>query len=119
MAAEDNLKLADKRDMLIIDEFLSNDRVCLKKDMKELKENRTTNILPAGETLTAYGYASEAPAMIVIIVCSLMLNGPGLSGMPKREIFGSKRAQALPMGRLNTCATIFSHKIRFKKAEQK
>ena len=35
--------------------------------------------------------------------------------MPKREIFGMYRAQALQIGRLNTRGTILSRKILFSK----
>jgi hypothetical protein len=41
-----------------------------------------------------------------------MVNGPGLSGMPKKNTFGSQRAQALQMWKLNTNGTTFSRKIQ-------
>ena len=53
--------------------------------------------------------------MIMMMTCSLMVNGPGLSEIPKREIFGRKRAQALQMGRLNTRGTDFLCKIYLAK----
>jgi hypothetical protein len=45
-------------------------------------------ICQVGVTLTAYADPAPTPAMMVMITCSLMVNGPGLSAMPKKETFG-------------------------------
>jgi hypothetical protein len=45
-------------------------------------------ISQVGGILTAYAELAPTPAMMVMMTCSLMVNGPGLSGMPKKEIFG-------------------------------
>ena len=42
-----------------------------------------------------------------------MVNGPGLSGKPKKEIFGKNRAHALQIGRLKSIGTDLSRRIRF------
>jgi hypothetical protein len=41
-----------------------------------------------GAALTAYADICAEPAMMVMTTCSLMVNGPELRGIPKREIFG-------------------------------
>ena len=40
-------------------------------------------------TLTAYGVEIPALAMMEMTTCSLIVNGPGLSRMPKSEILGT------------------------------
>ena len=47
-----------------------------------------------------------------------MVKGPGLSGMPKKKTFGSQRAQALQMWKLNTNGTSFSRKIQFSRRKR-
>ena len=73
-------------------------------------------ICQVGATLTAYAGVDPTPAMMVIMTCSLMVNGPGLSGKPKKEIFGKNRAHALAalqIGRLKSIGTDLSRRIRF------
>ena len=48
-----------------------------------------------------------------MMTCSLIVKGPGLSGIPKTEIFGRYRAQAMQIGKLNSCGTSLSCRIRF------
>jgi hypothetical protein len=42
-----------------------------------------------GVSLTAYAGVDPTPDMMVMMTCSLTLNGPGLSEIPKRETFGT------------------------------
>jgi len=41
-----------------------------------------------------------------------MVKGPGLRAIPKIETLGRKLAQALPMGKINSWATIYIHFVR-------
>ena len=75
--------------MLIVKYFLNGDYIGLKDVVRTLnKKNGAVMICQVEVTLTAYADAAPTPAMMVIMTCSLIVNGPGLSGMPKKEIFG-------------------------------
>jgi len=45
--------------------------------------------------------------MMVMMTCSLIVNGPGLSETPKTVTFGMKRAHNLQTGKVNSWGTIF------------
>jgi hypothetical protein len=75
--------------MLIVKEFLNGDNICLKEIVRARTEQNNPDIIrQVGATLTAYAGPSATSAMMVMMTCSLMVNGPGLSGIPKKEIFG-------------------------------
>jgi hypothetical protein len=67
--------------MLIVKDFLNGDNIGLKEIVRARTEQNNV-------TLTAYAGPAPTPAMMVMMTCSLMVNGPGLSGIPKKEIFG-------------------------------
>jgi hypothetical protein len=73
--------------MVIVKDFLSGDNLGLKEIVRARTEQNNPNI-EVGVTLTAYACSAPTPAMMVMMTCSLMVNGPGLSGIPKMEIFG-------------------------------
>ena len=99
--------------MLIVKDFLSGNNPGLKEIVRARTEQNNPDIIAELGLLTAYPLLVPTPAMIVMRTCSLMVNGPGLSGMPKSEIFGRYRAQALQIGRVNSMETYLSHRIRF------
>jgi hypothetical protein len=68
--------------MPIVKDLLNGDNIGLKESKSS---NRTGQI---GATLTAYAGTSPTLAMMMMRTCSLMVNGPGLSGIPKKEILG-------------------------------
>jgi hypothetical protein len=75
--------------MLIVKDFLNGDNIGLKEIVRARTEQNNPDIIcQVGATLTAYAGNSPTPAMMVMMTCSLMVNGPGLSGIPKKEIFG-------------------------------
>jgi hypothetical protein len=75
--------------MLIIKDFLNGDNLGLKEIVRaRIEQNNPDIICQVGATLTAYAGSDPTPAMMVMMTCSLMVNGPGLSGIPKNEIFG-------------------------------
>ena len=75
--------------MLIIKDFLNGDNVCLKEVVSPWTEQNGTDVIcQVGTTLTPYADVCATLVMTVIMTCSLMVNGPGLIRMPKREIFG-------------------------------
>jgi hypothetical protein len=73
--------------MLIVKNFLNGDNIGLKNIVRARTEQKNPDI-KVGATLTAYAGISATPAMMVMITCSLMVNGPGLSGIPNKDIFG-------------------------------
>jgi hypothetical protein len=86
---EEALKLTGKWGMLIIKDFLNGDNLGLKEIVRaRIEQNNPDIICQVGATLTAYAGSDPTPAMMVMMTCSLMVNGPGLSGIPKKEIFG-------------------------------
>ena len=98
--------------MLIIKDFLNGDNLGLKEIVSaRIDQDNPDIICQVGATLTAYAGSDPIPAMMVMRTCSLMVNGPGLSGIPKKEIFGKNRAQALQIGRLKSIGTNLSHRI--------
>ena len=89
--------------MLIIKDFLNGDNLGLKEIVSARIEQNNPDInCQVGATLTAYAGPAPMLAMMVMMTCSLIVNDPGLSGTPKKEIFGKKRAQALQIGILNS-----------------
>jgi len=75
--------------MLVVKDFLNGDNLGLKEIVRARTEQNDPDIIcQVGATLTAYAGKAPTPAMMVMITCSLMVNGPGLSGIPKKEIFG-------------------------------
>jgi hypothetical protein len=75
--------------MLIVKEFLNGDNICLKEIVRARTEQNNPDIIrQVWATLTAYAGSFATLAMTVMMTCSLMVNGPGLSGIPRREIFG-------------------------------
>ena len=82
-------KLTGKWGMLIVKDFLNGDNICLKEIVRARAEQNIPDIIcQVGATLTAYADSAPMLAMMVMMTCSLMVNGPGLSGIPKKEIFG-------------------------------
>lgn len=57
--------------------------------------------------LTAYAELYPTVAMIVIKTCSFTVKGPGFKDTPKTLTRGTIRAQSLPIGKDNSCATIY------------
>jgi len=75
--------------MLIVKDFLDGDNFGLKEIVRDRTEQNNPHInCQVGATLTAYVGPAPTPAMMVMMTCSLIVNGPGLSGIPKKEIFG-------------------------------
>ena len=75
--------------MLIVKDFLNSNNIGLKEIVRAQTEQKNPDIIcQFGATLTAYAGVATTLAMMVMMTCSLMVNGPGLSGMPKTEIFG-------------------------------
>jgi hypothetical protein len=75
--------------VLIVKDFLSGDYVGLKEIVRARTEQNNPDIIcQVGATLTAYAGTAPTLAMMVMMTCSLMVNGPGLSGIPKKEILG-------------------------------
>ena len=75
--------------MLIVKDFLNGDNIVLKENVRARTEQNNSDIIcQVGATLTAYAGELPTPAMMVIMTCSLMVNGPVLSGIPNKEIFG-------------------------------
>jgi hypothetical protein len=75
--------------MLIVKYFLNDDNIGLKEIVRARTEwNNPDIICQVRVTLTAYAGLTATPAMMLMMTFSLMVNCPGLSGMPKREIFG-------------------------------
>jgi hypothetical protein len=74
--------------MPIVVDFLNGNNLGLKEIVRARTEQNPDIICQVGATLTAYAGNSPTVAMIVIMTCSLMVNGPGLSGIPKKETFG-------------------------------
>ena len=75
--------------MLIVIDFLNGDNIVLKEIVRAQTERNNPDIIcHAGATLTAYAGLVPTLAMMVMMTCSLMVNGPGLSGIPKKEILG-------------------------------
>jgi hypothetical protein len=75
--------------MLVVKDFLNGDGIVLKKIVRARTEQNNPDIIcQVGATLTAYAGSAPTLAMMVMMTCSLMVNGPGLSGIPKKEIFG-------------------------------
>jgi hypothetical protein len=75
--------------LLVVKDFLNGDDIVLKKIVRARTEQNNPDIIcQVGATLTAYAGPCPTPAMMVMMTCSLMVNGPGLSGIPKRDIFG-------------------------------
>jgi hypothetical protein len=102
--------------MLVVKDFLNGNNIGLKEIVvvrARTEQNNPDIICQVGAALTAYAGPCPTPAMMVMMTCSFMVNGPGLSGIPKKEIFGRKRAQALQIGRLNSMGESLSRRIRF------
>jgi hypothetical protein len=75
--------------MLIVKDFLNGDNIVLNEIVRaQTEQNNPDIICQVGATLTAYADSAPMLAMMVTMTCSLMVNGPGLSGIPKNEIFG-------------------------------
>ena len=75
--------------MLIVKNFLNGDNHGLKEIVRARTEQNNPDIIcQVGATLTAYAGTCATLAMTVMMTCSLIVNGPGLSGIPKSEIFG-------------------------------
>ena len=75
--------------MLIVKDFLNGNNFGLKEIVRAQTEQDNPDIVcQVGATLTAYAGVSPTLAMMVIMTCSLMVNGPGLSRIPKKEMFG-------------------------------
>ncbi len=73
--------------MLIVKDFLNGANIGLRKIVRCRTEQNNPDITVRA-TLTPYADAAPTPPMMVMMTCSLMVNGPGLSGIPKKEIFG-------------------------------
>jgi hypothetical protein len=77
--------------MLIVKGFLDGDNIVLKEIVlvrARTEQNNPDIICQVEATLTAYTGVAPTPTMVVMMTCSLMVNGPGLSGIPKKEILG-------------------------------
>jgi hypothetical protein len=75
--------------MLIVKDFLNGDNLGLKETVRARTEQSNPDIIcQVGAILTAYAGPAPIPAMMAMMTCSLMVNGPGLRGMPKNEILG-------------------------------
>jgi hypothetical protein len=73
----------------MVEDFLDGDNLGLKETVRVGTEQNNPDIIcQVGATLTAYAGPAPTPAMMVMVTCSLMVNGPGLSGIPKKDIFG-------------------------------
>ena len=75
------MKLTGKAGTLIVENSLHGNDVGLNKIWYEGVDS--------GAILTAYAGPAPVLDMMQIITCSLMVNGPGLSEIPKRETFGT------------------------------
>ena len=76
-------KLTGKGRMLIVENSLHGNDV----DLNKIGVRVLTQW--SGAILTAYAAPPPTPDMIVIMTCSLTVNGPGLREIPKRETFGT------------------------------
>jgi hypothetical protein len=75
--------------MLVVKDFLNGNDIGLKEIVRARTEQNNPDIIcQVGASLTAYAGPAPIPAIMVMMTCSLMVNGPGLSGIPKKEIFG-------------------------------
>jgi hypothetical protein len=89
MDEQKKLRLTGKWWMLIVNDLLNGDNLGLKEIVRVRTEQSNPDIICQIEaTRTAYAGASPMLAMMVMMTCSLIVNGPGLSGMPKKEILG-------------------------------
>lgn len=68
---------------ILFERRLYRSRKCRKNS-----EHDADMICQVEATLTAYADPDPTLAMMVMMTCSLMVKGPGLSWMPKRETFG-------------------------------